>query len=225
MTIDWDRVLSRTVHDVRTQVRNGRTSLQLLARELPEISADASSRLAAAGESQRNLDGLTMRLERLLEAARADKAELWADLQELEVLLLAAKLDQGAALAEAHAEIAMPRVPKLRLPAKLQSVFAELLGNALRHRRPEQPLRVSVDARQTDAHAVRVCIRDNGMGWDPAYTGRLFQPFERLRSGGDGFGLGLATCRLLVEAAGGRIDGEPVPPGAAFTVEMPVVSS
>lgn len=222
MSIDWDIVLSRTVHDVRTQVRNGRTNLQLLQRELGEAADAVAPRLTAISESQQSLDRLTSRLERLLEATRAEKAQLWSDVRELGILLLAAKLDQDGLLKQTQAEVTISPVPKILLPGKLQSVFAELLENAARSRQPERPLRITVEAAQPTPQSVCVTVRDNGMGWDAAYSNKLFSPFERLRGGGPGFGLGLATCRVLVEAAGGHIGGEPVAEGAVFTVQMPV---
>ena len=62
-------------------------------------------------------------------------------------------------------------------------------------------------------------MRDDGAGFDPAYAGKLFQPFRRLHAAGDfpGAGIGLASVKRIVECHGGRAWAEgTVGEGATF---------
>src|SRR4030095_8145444 len=68
-----------------------------------------------------------------------------------------------------------------------------------------------------------IVVRDNGVGFDPAYAGKLFQPFVRLHACGECAGscIGLATVARIVKRHAGSITAEAeVGKGATFTVTM-----
>jgi len=87
---------------------------------------------------------------------------------------------------------------------RLTELFCILLSNALTYR-SAQPPRVAIDARMEAAEWI-LSVRDNGIGIAPKYQGDLFRPFYRLHGSEiPGVGLGLATCRKILEAHKGRI--------------------
>ncbi|MFI7129925.1 sensor histidine kinase [Nonomuraea sp. NPDC050153] len=96
----------------------------------------------------------------------------------------------------------------------LRRVVSALLDNALSHTRVGGHIWVTL-SRERDL--VRLTVRDDGVGLDPAHTERLFTRFV-----GAGFGLGLALVREVVEGHHGTItaDGRPGA-GATFTVRLP----
>ena len=66
-----------------------------------------------------------------------------------------------------------------------------------------------------------VTVRDSGPGLDPESLGRLFDAFYTTKAGG--LGMGLAICRSIIEAHGGRIWATAnVPRGAVFQFTLPV---
>jgi light-regulated signal transduction histidine kinase (bacteriophytochrome) len=98
-------------------------------------------------------------------------------------------------------------------------VLQSLLGNAWKFtsRRDD----ASIEFGMTPAGDGRVCcyVRDNGIGFDPAYVDKLFKPFQRLHTTRDfaGTGVGLASVRQIVERHGGRAWAEgAVGEGATF---------
>lgn len=83
-------------------------------------------------------------------------------------------------------------------------VFQNLIRNALKYR-SERPVRIHVSAYCKNAEWV-VRVEDNGIGFEPRYATEVFGAFRRLHGKEiSGSGIGLATCKRLVERYGGRI--------------------
>jgi PAS domain S-box-containing protein len=95
-------------------------------------------------------------------------------------------------------------------PQRLMQLLANLVGNGLKYNtdpRPEVVLGYRPDGGNGDGGSVTLYVRDNGIGIDPQYHEQVFQLFRRLhhRDEYEGTGAGLAICRKIVEAHGGRI--------------------
>ena len=105
-------------------------------------------------------------------------------------------------------------------PRQLRRVLQNLMGNAVKFR-GSQPLRIEVSALQ-DSQEWVVTVRDNGVGVEPDHASGIFGMFSRARGDVEGAGIGLAVCRRIVEAHGGRIWVEPAPAGgSAFRFTLP----
>ena len=115
-------------------------------------------------------------------------------------------------------------------------MLQNLIANALKFHRPEEPPVVKVDARyvtprdQRQARKslaeekCRITVEDNGIGFDEQYAERIFGIFQRLhpRDVYEGTGIGLAICRRIVEFHGGEITVHSVPgKGSTFEVLLP----
>jgi signal transduction histidine kinase/CheY-like chemotaxis protein len=108
-------------------------------------------------------------------------------------------------------------------PALLEQVFAKLLGNAFKFTRGRRDARVEVSGRAEGDELVYE-VRDNGVGFDMRYAGKLFGVFQRLHSRADfeGAGIGLSIVQRIVQRHGGRVWAESQPErGALFCFALP----
>ncbi|WP_052195455.1 sensor histidine kinase [Deinococcus radiopugnans] len=109
--------------------------------------------------------------------------------------------------------------------ATLQQVLTNLMSNAVKFTRVRERAVIEIGAQAGD-EAWTVWVRDNGVGFDPAYADRLFGPFQRLhgQSEFEGTGIGLATVRRIILRHGGRIWADSMPgTGTTFSFTLPHV--
>jgi light-regulated signal transduction histidine kinase (bacteriophytochrome) len=106
--------------------------------------------------------------------------------------------------------------------AQLRHLFQNLIGNALKYRRPDVKPLVCVTARR-DGSQWSVAVQDNGIGISSEYKDLVFAPFKRLHGQEiPGTGIGLAVCRRVVEAHQGQISLESTPGvGSTFRFTLP----
>jgi PAS domain S-box-containing protein len=134
-------------------------------------------------------------------------------------------LDQ--AIKESEASVTHDPMPTLPVDrGQMVRLFQNLIGNAVKYRKPNEPPKIHVSAEQNGAEWV-ISIRDNGIGFDPQFASAIFRPFKRLHSAEEypGTGVGLAICRRIVEAQRGRIWAESKPgEGTTFYFTLPVDS-
>lgn len=126
-------------------------------------------------------------------------------------------------------------------PTQMRQLLQNLIGNALKFRRPDVPPVVKVSARmlarnddsakKTVKPAPRLCelrVEDNGIGFDEKYLDRIFTVFQRLHGRGEyeGTGVGLAICRKIALRHGGDITAHSQPGhGSTFVVTLPLQQS
>jgi DNA-binding response OmpR family regulator len=93
-------------------------------------------------------------------------------------------------------------------PHLLRALLENLLGNAWKFTRDRAPALIELGVERTDPPVYSV--RDNGAGFDMAYAGKLFAPFQRLHAATAfaGTGIGLATVKRIVDRHGGRVWAE-----------------
>ena len=118
-----------------------------------------------------------------------------------------------AGISENGAQVTISDLPTVRAdPSQLVQLFQNLVGNALKFRRPDELPRINISAEYLGKEW-RFTIQDNGIGIDPQYADKVFIIFQRLHTRKEypGTGIGLAVCKRIVERHGGRIWMESTP--------------
>ncbi|MCA9792080.1 MAG: hypothetical protein KC910_09810 [Candidatus Eremiobacteraeota bacterium] len=117
--------------------------------------------------------------------------------------------DLRVLLEESQAELKVEELGRVEAdPTLLRQLYSNLVSNAVKFRKPEQPIEVTVGRCGEDFF-----VRDNGIGIEASQFERIFLLFQRLHAADayPGTGLGLAVCKNIVDRHGGRIWVESTP--------------
>ncbi len=162
-----------------------------------------------------------------LELSAASTAELQNERTDLDAVLREVISDLKRNLDAVGGVVRVGPLPViLGDPRQVYQLFRNLLDNAIKYRRPEVELEVSVRQAASEGEhdgRIEIVVEDNGRGFAPDAAERIFDPAERLdRDASEGHGLGLALCRRIVERHGGGLRAEGAPGrGARFHISLP----
>ena len=133
--------------------------------------------------------------------------------------------DLEARIADAGGQVEIGQLPTIEAdPLQMRQLLQNLIGNALKFRKPGEPPVVKLDARSMGRGGYEIEVTDNGIGFEQKYVDRIFKLFQRLHERGvyEGSGMGLAICRKIVERHGGTITARSAPgAGTTFLIDLP----
>lgn len=211
-------------HDLRQPLRTVNSYAALLERELGEdLSDDAKEFLGFIRDGAKRMDRLVVDL---LEYSRVGRncapfspVSTATTAQDAVANLNAALQESGGAVTLAAD---LPQVQGDE--SELLRLFQNLIANAVKYRRPDQPPKIAVTVEAKGDNWL-FSVADNGIGVDPQHFERIFGIFQRLHGpaeGIEGTGVGLALCKKIVERHGGRIWVESAPgKGCVFRFMLP----
>lgn len=146
-------------------------------------------------------------IDGLLELARLSRAELRCRHVDVSEMAHAVVARLRAAQPERDIEIVIEDGLAAHAdPRLLDVVLTHLIGNAWKFTGKRAQARIELAA-CTGASPTTYLVRDNGVGFDPTYAGKLFGVFERMHPASEfeGMGIGLAITERIVDRHGGRI--------------------
>ena len=219
-------LLSMIYHDLRSPLANVVSSLDVLDTLAPDDDPTLKSLVGIAQRSTERIQRLTNSLLDVtrLEAgqpitSRQPTAPIQIILEAIEILNPVAEHKQ-----QKIEKILPERLPELMLDEDMiRRVIINLVENAIKYTPPGSIIQVGAQASKNE---VQIWVKDNGPGIPEKEQQRIFDKFTRLtnRESSKGLGLGLAYCRLAVEAHDGRIWVESEPgQGARFIFSIPIL--
>jgi len=218
-------VLAALSHDLRTPLTALIGMADSLTRSDPKLAGDQRAWAESIREESVRLSQL---VDNLLDMARLEAGEVKLNMQwqPIEEVVGSALRASTASLAGHKVTTALPAaLPLVRFDAVLiERVLCNLLENAAKF----TPRDSSITIAAVDLGGqVEISVTDDGPGFPPEETARLFDKFTRGRteSAVPGVGLGLAICRAIVDAHRGAIRAENLAPhGARFVVTLPAAT-
>ena len=210
-------------HDLRAPLRHVMGYVELLQRDAgSSFSKKSAGYLATISEAAKRMGSLIDDLLSFSKIGRAGLKEAEVSLDELVHDTLgdfAIDLKERKVVWEIHP---LPVVQCDR--ALLRMVLVNLIGNAIKFTSRCAEARIEIGTTSRGPGETVIFIRDNGVGFDPRYVGKLFGVFQRLHSVGqfEGTGIGLANVQRIIHRHGGRAWAEGVVNGGAtFSFSLP----
>ncbi|MDQ1309277.1 MAG: two-component system, OmpR family, sensor histidine kinase KdpD, partial [Pseudomonadota bacterium] len=216
-------LLASISHDLRTPLAVITGASTALAD--PALTIEPGARAALARSIASRARDMSELISNVLDLMRFESGHVplrrhWETLDDLVGLALG-RIEPRLGTRRVSVELA-PDLPPLYVDAVLfTQVLANLLENAVKHTPDGTEVRITGNAGD---ERVTVAVEDDGPGLPPGDPDKLFAKFQRGRSEGDvpGAGLGLAICRAVVHAHGGRISaGNRDGGGARFVITLP----
>lgn len=191
-------------HDLQSPLKTISNYLSLLeTKHGAQLDTDARRLIGVttgAAERMRSL------INDLLDFSRVG-SEIAFTQVDLSVVIDEVLEEQQAEIQQANALIEVEPLPMIMgHQTDIKQLFQNLLSNSLKYRRPDVSPIIHIGVVE-EPHQFKFSIRDNGIGIDQQYYERVFQIFQRLhgRNEYSGTGIGLATCKKVVEIYGGNI--------------------
>ncbi len=182
-------------------------------------------------------DNMRMLIHNLLEFSRISKTNEPFVPVNLNVVLRETINDLELLIEETGTQVVSEQLPDISSSFMLvKQLFTNLVNNAIKFRKTGEPAQISVSSAvlsteqkqkfllKPETKYFDIVVRDNGIGFDNEYAGRIFHIFQRLHGKADypGSGIGLAICKKIVEKHNGLIYAEGAEgSGAVFHVILP----
>ena len=222
-------------HDMQEPLRKLLTFSERLTYKFGDVLKEEGqlyiNRMVAAANNMRLL------IDNLLDFSRVARTGDAFENTSLDNVLKKALADLEVSIEETNAVITAGALPEIEAqPGQLKQLFINVISNAIKFRKPSDApfITIRCDAltgSEIIAHSLdglknyfSITIADNGIGFEPEYSERIFQIFQRLHGKSEyaGSGIGLAICKKIVDYHNGQIYASAaLGKGAMITIILP----
>ncbi|MDE2599961.1 MAG: PAS domain S-box protein [Rhodocyclaceae bacterium] len=193
-------------HDLQEPLRKVSSFVQLFAKRYAgHVDETGQSYLNFAVDGARRMQLL---IDDLLHYSRVSRGQGEQTPVDLERVYKALLQDLSQTIADTGAVLECGPLPVVRgEPGQMRALLQNLIGNALKYRKPGCAPHVRIGAEVDAAGIATIHVADDGIGIEPRFFERIFVIFQRLHNRAEypGSGIGLAICKRIVENHGGRI--------------------
>jgi len=223
-----DTITASVAHEINQPltaiVVNGNASLRYLARVKPDVDEARAALNDIINDSHR-ASQIIGSIRAMFKKDAQKKVRLDVNALIREVLALSnSELQNQQIVVQTELQQGIPEVFADRV--QLQQVFLNLIVNAVEAMNPlaRTGRLLLIRSLHHERDGVVITVQDSGIGIDPKNNNRIFDAFFTTKP--NGTGMGLAICRSIVEAHGGRLWASPgIPRGATFHVALPSIGA
>jgi PAS domain S-box-containing protein len=210
-------------HDLRSPLRHVMAFVEMLRQDAgPSLSEQSLGHLGMISKSAKQMGDL---IDDLLALSHIGQAEMQKKEVELDQLVQEVVGDFQAETKKRNVTWELHPLPAVRADrALLRQALVNLISNAVKFTSTRAEPKIEIGCAPSGDGERVICIRDNGVGFDPHYAGKLFGVFQRLHNREDfeGTGIGLANVQRIIDRHGGRTWAEGVVDGgASFYFSIP----
>jgi PAS domain S-box-containing protein len=216
---ELERFASVAAHDMKEPLRMISQFMTLLKSKYQgQLDEKANKYIDVSIDGAKRMSQL---IQDILDYARIEDKNAPIESVSLENVVLSSTAFLEAIIEESGAKITWDKLPDVPgRPTALRMMFQNLIGNALKYRKPNVAPIIHISAKKVTV-GWEISVSDNGLGIPEEYLPKIFDMFVRVQNRTDypGTGMGLATCRKIAQLHGGdiRVESE-LNKGSVFTV-------
>jgi PAS domain S-box-containing protein len=189
-------------HDLQAPLRKVRMFSEMLSGLTNESGKEFALRLEKSTTKMQAL------ITDLLALSRINRKGKPLEVVDLDLIISDALDDLEIMIGESDATITIETLGSVRGDAsQLKQLFMNIINNSIKFRKKDEKPTISISTVALENGMKQITIKDNGTGFEPRFSERIFKPFERLQSESDypGTGMGLAICKKIIDRHEGKI--------------------